>query len=81
MLFFDGCHEYRDVLSDFYNAYGHVKDGGLILLHDITDEGWPGPDQVWKELDSKSIAGADRSENSWWWKENGRSSTLGRPLL
>jgi predicted O-methyltransferase YrrM len=46
MLFIDGSHVYRYVLADFYNAYDHVKDGGLIFLHDITDDGWPGPDQV-----------------------------------
>lgn len=50
LLFIDGSHVYRDVLADFYNSYRHVKENGLIFFHDITDEGWQGPDQVWREL-------------------------------
>lgn len=55
MLFIDGSHAYLDVLADFYNSYAHVRDDGLIFLHDIVEDGWPGPDQVWKELASNVL--------------------------
>ncbi|MFZ4855144.1 MAG: class I SAM-dependent methyltransferase [Desulfuromonadaceae bacterium] len=55
MLLIDGSHVYNDVLADFYNSFNHVKDNGLVFLHDITDDGWQGPDRVWKELASNLL--------------------------
>jgi predicted O-methyltransferase YrrM len=55
MLFIDGSHIYRDVVSDFYHSYEHVNDGGWIFFHDITTDGLAGPHQVWRELASEIL--------------------------
>lgn len=55
LIFIDGSHVYRDVLADFYYSFEHVKDGGWVLFHDITTDGWPDPEMVWQEVASKLL--------------------------
>lgn len=55
LIFIDGSHVYKDVLADFYFSYEHVKDGGWILFHDITADGWPDPEMVWQEVAGKLL--------------------------
>lgn len=55
VLFIDGDHRYEGVKQDFLSYRPLVRDGGLILFHDIVpDKGgraWAGGvPQLWKEL-------------------------------
>jgi len=56
VLFIDGDHRYEGVKQDFLSYRSFVKDGGLILFHDIVpDKGissdWAGGvPRLWKEL-------------------------------
>ena len=40
LLFIDGGHKYEDVKQDFENYAPLVKEGGIIVLDDYTDEWW-----------------------------------------
>lgn len=56
VLFIDGDHRYEGVKKDFLHYRSLVKEGGLILLHDIKESGeggraWAGGvPKFWKEL-------------------------------
>jgi cephalosporin hydroxylase len=58
VLFIDGDHRYEGVKSDFVHYRSLVRDGGMILLHDIKESGdggraWAGGvPKFWKELAS-----------------------------
>ncbi len=58
-IFIDGSHEYNDVLADFENFYPHVKPGGIIAFHDVT-EGWPGVVRCWNEAASHRLSNIGR---------------------
>jgi len=45
MLWIDGDHTYKGVLSDFENFAPHLIPGGIIAMHDMM-HGFRGPDQV-----------------------------------
>ncbi len=49
ILFIDGSHIYKDVLTDFNLFYPHVKRGGLIMFHDVVPE-FPGVLKVWNKV-------------------------------
>jgi predicted O-methyltransferase YrrM len=46
-LFIDGSHLYEDVLADFAGFFAHVVPGGIVALHDVINESWPGVGQAW----------------------------------
>jgi len=49
ILFIDGDHSYNGVKADYQRYEPFVKDGGLILMHDITY--WRfGVKKLWKEI-------------------------------
>jgi cephalosporin hydroxylase len=58
VLFIDGDHRYEGVKQDFENYKKFVRDGGLILLHDIVEDNgrgraWAGGvPKLWQELRS-----------------------------
>ncbi|MCU1242657.1 MAG: glycosyltransferase [Candidatus Acidoferrum typicum] len=50
MLFIDGSHAYEGVLADFAGFSRHVVPGGIVALHDVRDESWPGVARAWAEI-------------------------------
>jgi len=56
VLFIDGDHRYEGVRQDFISYRDFVRDGGLILFHDIVEDrgggrAWAGGvPRLWKEL-------------------------------
>lgn len=38
IVFIDGLHEWGQVLKDIHNAYERLKQGGVILIHDVDCE-------------------------------------------
>lgn len=55
LLHIDGRHAYEDVLEDYTSWAGSVRQGGVILFHDIAerDNGF-GVWQLWEELTDSS---------------------------
>lgn len=61
LIFIDACHEKYQVYNDFCNSFNHLKDGGLIIMHDIfplneeySSQSWNGDCyQTWIELVKK----------------------------
>lgn len=59
VLFIDGDHRYEGVMKDFELYSPLVRDGGLVLLHDIVDDrggarAWAGGvPRIWKELSAR----------------------------
>jgi len=58
LLFIDGKHTYKAVLSDYNLYHSKVRKGGLILFHDINPKecGWWGPRLIIDSL-KRSIIG------------------------
>jgi predicted O-methyltransferase YrrM len=50
LLYIDGSHAYEDVLADFGGFFPHVVPGGVVALHDVRDETWPGVTRAWAEI-------------------------------
>jgi hypothetical protein len=48
LLFIDANHEYESVYRDFMLWSPFVRDGGIVVLHDVAPI-WPGPTQVMQE--------------------------------
>ena len=48
LLFIDANHEYESVRRDFTLWSPFVKPGGIVALHDVS-ENWPGPTRVMQE--------------------------------
>jgi MMP 1-O-methyltransferase len=53
LLFIDGSHSYEDVLADFAGFFPHVVSGGMVALHDVINESWPGVAKAWAEIESQ----------------------------
>ncbi len=56
LLFIDGDHSYEGVKQDYYMYQEFVKDGGLIIFHDINKHKqvpFCRPHQFWQELKGK----------------------------
>lgn len=51
-LFIDGNHNYEYVKNDFYTYSKFVKDGGIIVFHDINGFDCPGVKKIWEEIKS-----------------------------
>ena len=34
LIFIDACHLYENSMRDFENSFKHIKDNGIIILHD-----------------------------------------------
>jgi cephalosporin hydroxylase len=49
VLFIDGDHSYEGAAADFAMYSPLVRDGGLVLFHDIRHN-WPGVTRFWSEL-------------------------------
>jgi predicted O-methyltransferase YrrM len=45
VLYIDGSHEYEDVKNDLWTYLQIVSPGGVILMHDVLAEEYPG---VWR---------------------------------
>lgn len=50
VLFLDGDHSYAGVCADYKNFAPFVRDGGLILFHDVCNPYEPGAVKMWKEI-------------------------------
>jgi predicted O-methyltransferase YrrM len=50
VLFLDGDHTYTGVCADYRNFAPFVRDGGLILFHDVCNPFEPGAVKMWKEI-------------------------------
>jgi len=51
LLHIDGRHAYEDVLTDYHEWRSTVRDGGVILFHDIAERGGGfGVWQLWDEI-------------------------------
>lgn len=48
LLFIDGSHDYEAVKADFEGFFPHVVPGGIVALHDVSED-WPGVLRFWKE--------------------------------
>jgi len=46
LLVIDAGHEYEQVLADFQAWTPHLVPGGLLMMHDARNDGWPGIDRV-----------------------------------
>lgn len=61
LIFIDACHEKYQVYEDFCNSYKHLREGGIIVMHDIfplteeySSQSWNGDCyQTWIELVKK----------------------------
>lgn len=53
VIFIDADHSYEGVRKDFVNAQQHLKEGGLIIFHDIASQACPGIMKIWKEIYSQ----------------------------
>ncbi len=49
ILFIDGDHTYNGVKADFEKFFPFVKEGGLVLMHDITNRD-VGVKDYWREI-------------------------------
>jgi len=61
-LFIDGGHDYKTVKSDYENYSSLVKQGGIIVLHDVIGLGEV--KQFWDELKSSGKAYIEICNNS-----------------
>lgn len=50
LLFIDGNHDYLYVRTDFSNYSRFVRQGGMVVFHDI---GYPGPKKLFDSLDGR----------------------------
>ena len=53
ILFLDGCHYYGNHKMDFDNWYSKVREGGIILVHDV-DPSMPHHDG-WKHFENEVL--------------------------
>lgn len=53
LIFVDGGHKYEEVKKDFVNYYPCLKDGGIMLFHDVCNKQCGVP-KFWRELDCKN---------------------------
>lgn len=49
LLFIDGSHQYKDVISDFIGFFPYVVPGGIVAIHDVV-ETWEGPLSAWNKI-------------------------------
>jgi predicted O-methyltransferase YrrM len=52
-LFIDAGHYYKEVVADWQNYAGFVREGGIAVLHDIlTHPAWPSIEvgRLWEEI-------------------------------
>jgi hypothetical protein len=61
LLFVDGDHSYEGCRFDTDRFSRHLADGGILILHDATEIGWPGPRQLATEL---------KHDPAWRWVES-----------
>lgn len=54
IIFIDGCHDYEQVLKDFWNFEPHMIGGCLVAFHDYNPNTFPG---VIKAVDEIEAAG------------------------
>lgn len=54
ILFIDGGHTKNDILQDFGNYSGFVKDGGLIIFHDTNHKDYPGIIEAVKLIETQN---------------------------
>jgi predicted O-methyltransferase YrrM len=66
VLYVDGDHSYIGAHNDLFKFGPLVKSGGLILIHDIYHNQFPGVMQAWKEfLNSGLVSQYSHREASW----------------
>lgn len=53
IIMIDGGHDYETVKKDYENYYPLLKDGGVLLFHDVCNKQCGVP-KFWKELDCKN---------------------------
>ena len=49
IIFIDGDHSYEGVKKDYMNSLKIIKEGGLMIFHDINSLGAPGVVKFWNE--------------------------------
>lgn len=49
-IMIDADHSYEGVKKDFDNSLKRVRDGGVIIFHDINSEACPGIKLIWKQV-------------------------------
>lgn len=83
ILHIDGLHTYEAVKHDFYTWLPKVKPGGIILFHDVSEQGNNfGVYKLWHEIAEKSqeVCVFPHSHGLAVWRKPG-GSTLDNPLL
>jgi len=53
LIFIDGSHEYVDAKNDLNNFYNMLSDFGVLAVHDIHSNEYPGVNKAWKEFKEK----------------------------
>ena len=52
-VFIDADHTYEAAKRDYINTLKHVKDGSLIVFHDINSQACPGIVRLWNEVKTR----------------------------
>ena len=50
LILIDGSHEYKDVINDINNSINLINSKGVIIMHDIYNNEYPGVEKAWKYL-------------------------------
>lgn len=66
LLFIDGNHEYAAVLRDYCDWSGHLKNGGIIALHDVEFDAQGEPAGI-EDFTGPGIVASERIWNSAAW--------------
>ncbi len=54
LMFVDGDHSYDGALADFLNSIEMMKDGGILVADDYSED-FPGVMKAWAEIESKNL--------------------------
>jgi len=76
MLWIDGGHELDVVRGDFHAFFQHLRLGGLLAMHDVTDGngyvGITGPTEIWETRALPQLERAGHSGSiAYGWKRDG----------
>lgn len=55
MIFIDAMHDYSNVLADLERWYPRVKDGGILAMHDVGHDTFPGVKRAADEFFGKEL--------------------------
>ena len=50
LILIDASHEYKDVMNDISNSINLINSKGVIIMHDIYNNEYPGVEKAWKYL-------------------------------